>query len=120
MGLLAGRGCEVEAAPIRQLAKAVRAGQCDVVLDVDLDPGGKLQTAPDRSIGKSDGLSGRPPFRATIDCRADLIERASGRLQFLDLQKTLEMSLRVMGPAADAQRSRDQPLLHVVAHRTPR
>jgi len=111
----------VEAAPVRQFAETVRSGQCDVMCHVHLDSGRDLQSTPDRPVGKR----GRCPFYgprsgADDERRSNLVERAARRLQFLDLQQSIEMRLRVMTSATDTERCWNQPLLHVVTDRAPR
>ena len=111
----------MEAAPVRQFAETVRSGQCDVMCHVHLDSGRDLQSTPDRPVGKR----GRCPFYgprsgADDERRSNLVERAARRLQFLDLQQSIEMRLRVMTSATDTERCWNQPLLHVVTDRASR
>ena len=103
----------MKAAPVRQFTKAIRTREGDVMRDVHLDAGSKLQPTPDRTIRGSGNFFHSSAVRGAVR-GADLVEGATCGLQFFDLKQPIDMSLCVVTSAPDAERRRNQPLLYVV------
>ena len=86
--------------------------------DVEFDAGSKFEPTPQRSLDRRGGARGGSHGCATWlrdpQDRANLIERAPGGLQRLDLEQPVEVLRTVVASASDAQRHRQQPLLDVV------